>query len=119
MIGKMIINNTNRVILKNTLKITHKLNLSLEIGTRHIYTTDTHVTLLEDTHDGVDSRAQNGTNDTVNEDAKDRVEARAPNDDRNDKSQDIRHGKIHDLRSSYCSNCMNNLGNPSGIRPDN
>ena len=67
------------------------MNLSFEIGTSHIYPTDTNETALEDAKDGVDPYAQNDTNETVTEDMIDRVAARAPNEDRNGKSQDIRY----------------------------
>ena len=95
------------------------VNLSFEIGTSHIYPTDTNETLLEDAKDGVEACTQNDTNKNLFEDVKDGVEARARNDDRNDKSQDIRHRQNHEMRSGYSSNRMNNLGNSSGIRPDN
>ena len=65
MIGKMRINNTNRVPLKNAPTITHNVNLSFEIGTSHVYPTDTNETVLEDVEDGVDARAQNDTKDIV------------------------------------------------------
>lgn len=68
--------------------------------------------------DGVEVRAQNNTNEAVNEDMKDGVEACTHNADRKGKSQDIRHGQNHEMHPGYSSNRMNNLGNPSGIRPD-
>ena len=69
--------------------------------------------------DGVETCTQNDTNETVNKEVKDGLEARIQNEDRNGKSQYIRHQQIHEMRSGYSSNRMNNLGNPSGIRPDN
>ena len=47
-IGKMNINNTNRVPSKNVTNITHNVILSFEIGHK-------------DVKDGVDTRAQNDT----------------------------------------------------------
>ena len=93
----MSINNTNRVPSKNTTNITHNVNLLFEIGTSHIYPTDTDKAVLKDMKDGVDTRAQNDTNETVDEDVKDGLDARTQNDDRNGKSHDIHHGRIHDL----------------------
>ena len=77
MIGKMSINNTKRVSLKNATTITHNSNILFEIGTSHIYPTDNNECSLEDMKDGVDDRTYNGTNETVNEDVKDGVESRA------------------------------------------
>ena len=68
MIVKTSINNTNRVPSENAPTITHNVNLSFDIGTSHIFPTDTNETLLEDANDGVDFRAQNDTNETVNDD---------------------------------------------------
>ena len=112
----MIIDNTNRVPLKNaTTNITHSVNLSFEIGTSHIYSTDANEAVTEDMKDGLEARVYNDTN----EDVKDGVEAHARNDDRNGKLKDIRHGQNHEMRSGYSSNRMSNLGNPNGILPGN
>ena len=48
-----------------------------------------------------------------------RTEACAHNEDRNSKLQGICHEQNHEIRSGYSRNCINNLGNPSRIRPDN
>ena len=85
MIGKIISNDTNRVPSKNATTRTHNVNLSFEIGTSHIYPTDTNKILLEDVNDGIEARVQNDTNKTVIEGTKDGVEACAQNDDRNGK----------------------------------
>ena len=92
------------------------MDLSFEIGSSHIYSTDTNENLLEDANDGVDFRAQNDTNETVNEDKKDGVEACAQNDDRHGKLQDICQGRNHEICSDYSSNCINSLDNSSVIR---
>ena len=62
MIGKISIENTNRVPSKNATDITHNVNLSLEIATSHIYSTDIHKAILEDVKDGVNTHAHNNTN---------------------------------------------------------
>ena len=103
----------NKVPTNNAKNIMYNSNFSLEIGTYHIYPTDTNEALLKDVKDGVDTCAQNDTNKTVLEDVKDRVEARAPNDDGNGNSNDISHGQNHKMRSGYFSNRINNLGYPS------
>ena len=64
-----------------TATITHNVNLSFEIGTSHIHSSGTSVTLHADE-----------TNETV---------ARAPNDDGNGTSKDKSHGQNHDVRSGF------------------
>ena len=108
----MSINNTNRVPSKNATNITHNVNLSFDIGTSHIHSTDTNEAVLKDVEYGVDTRAQNDRNETVDKDVKDILEDHAMNDDGNIKSHDIRHRQIHDVRSGYSRNCIHNLGNP-------
>ena len=44
---------------------------------------------------------------------------RTRSDDGNVKLQDISHGQNHEMHSAYSGNCMSNLGNPHGMRPDN
>ena len=48
-----------------------------------------------------------------------RALTRTRSDNGNGKSQDMRHGQNHEVRSGYSENCMSNLGNPYGMRPDN
>ena len=74
MIGKMSVNNMNRISSKNVTTITHNINILFEIGTSHMYLIDTNETLLEDVRAGVETHAQNNTNKTVNKDLKDGVE---------------------------------------------
>ena len=95
----MSFNHTNGVPLKNAVMITYNVNLSFEMGTSHIYPTD--------------------TNETVFKDVKDVVEARTRDEDTNGRLQDICHEHNHEIRSGYSSNCMNNLGNSHRIRPYN
>ena len=61
MIEKMSIDNIKRVPSKKTKNITHNLNLSFEIGTSHMYPTDTNESVLKGVKYGVDTRAQNDT----------------------------------------------------------
>ena len=75
MIGKISINNMKRFPSNNAPTISHNVNLSFDIGTSHIYATDTDATLFEDVNDGVDTHTQNDTHEPVDKDVKDRLEA--------------------------------------------
>ena len=115
----MTTNNSNKVPSNNATNITHNVNLSFEIGTSHIYPNNNNEDVLDDAKDGQNSSAQNDTNETKHEDVHNRALARAPSDDGNGKSQDMRHGQNHEVRSGYSGNRMSNLGNPHGMHPDN
>ena len=99
LLGEMNPNSRDQHSSCNPTNITHIVNLSFEIGTSHIFRhnhgQDQHSTI----QNGVDDRAQNGEG--------------------NGKPQGISHGMNHEVRSGYLSNHTHNLGNPSGISPDN
>ena len=71
MTDKMSMNNTNKVPSNNATNITHNVNLSFDIGARHIYLTDNDEALLKDVKDGKNASAQNDMNETVHEGVKD------------------------------------------------
>ena len=84
---------------RNPTNITHNVNLSFEIGTSNIFDHDNGQDKHNRIRNGVDDRARNGEG--------------------NGKPQGISHGMNHEVRSGYSSNHTHNLGNPSGISPDN
>ena len=83
----------------NGTNITHNVNLSFEIGTCNISTSSSR-----------ENQNVNSNHDEGN---------RAPNEEINGKPQGISHGNNHEMRSGYSGNVDHNLGNPSGIRPEN
>ena len=112
-------NNSSKVPSNTATNITHNVNLSFEIGTSHIHSTDNNGTTTEEKIDTNNSSRQNDMDESEHEDANDGAVARALTDEGNGKSNDISHGMNHEMRSGCSDNSMSHLGHPHGERPDN